>query len=497
MITHSRFRWTILLLLALTPPGCRAEASAPKQEHFIFLARGMSAETRRTVAGEIYALVGRHSFPGESIHFLAAPDDRVIASLTTPSGAPNRRLRHREVQPALRALAKYFGQSSPDPDDELALQLQLPEAPARVSRLRRTQLTPHVVLCGSPLYHDPRRLNWTMSRGHAPLDDSMTSLNSPWSEGMERFPEGTQLAVYTPAEFGQDAIHRSEIVRWVRYAYGQRGAAVLAVTPDAATAFSADKVLFPHPVTPRNNGAGMRLVVVTSAVLPTDMAPSTVGPVGPAPVPPLVFLPDEPVIAEPPVLERLKGKLKNVALLRDLSQSMLQDSNSLPSPVANAAVIADMQAKARTLPCEQFAVIGFGGQGSTGSQSRVVYHPWRLWGSGWSKATADSREQACETIAEWRVAGGTPTYDALLAARRLEGVDTVILWTDGLPSIPEDDDAQGRVLRLAEEMASEGITINCIGVGNLSGRGGGELDLEGAEFLRRLAHTTGGEYFAL
>jgi hypothetical protein len=492
----------VLLMAVLSPPGCRAGATQPMGEHFVFLASGMTAESRRTAAGAIYALVGKHALPGENIHLLAAPDDRVIGSLTTPSGSPNRRLRHHDVQPALRGLARYFGEATTASVSHSGegLQLQLPEIPARVSRLRRTHLAPHVILCGSPLYHDPRRLNWSMSLGHVPLYGSLNATGSPWNEGMERFPEGTSVAFYTPDVFGLDGDHRSEIVRWVRYAYGERGAQVLAVTPDATTAFTADRVLFPQPVTPRKEGSGMRLVVDTSNTPPTDATVPPMAPSVPAPLDvktPTATAPIDHILAAPPVLESLKGKLQNVVFLRDLSLSMLEDSEHVPTPEINAAVIADVQDKLLGLPLQRFALVGFGGKLDKGDEARLVYYPSRFWTKGWSDFFPAVRQNACRAMAKWQVAGGTPTYDALVAARQLEGVDTILLWTDGLPGIPVDGDAQGRILRLAEEMAAEGITINCIGVGNLSGRGGGVLDLEGAEFLRRLARTTRGEYFAL
>lgn len=531
MNTQLRCCRYLLLVMAMVPPGCRAEATTPQREHFVVLTE-LPAESRRAAAGEVYALIGKYALPGEAIHLLAAPEDRVIASLTVPSGSPNRRLRHRDVQPALRGLAKYFGEAPTTTvsKNNTGLQLQLPEIPARISRLRRTQLAPHVVLCGSPLYHDPRRLDWTMSLGHAPLDGSLDAIGSPWNEGMERFPEGASVAIYTPAEYGLDATHRSEMVRWVRFAYGERGAQVLAVTPDATTAFTADRVLFPQPVTPRKNGSGMRMVVPPSGTAPSDAIRPTPQPVQPAPTPtpapveaiestakprfdqvldpapapsPIdvlepAFIPSfNPELAPAPLMERLKGKLQNVVLVRDLSTSMLETADHRPTPEVNAAVIADIQAKLRGLQFQKFACVGFGGKGVSGSNARLCYHPSWFFYAPWSSAVPSAREVACKVVAGWEVRGGTPTYDALVAARQLEGVDTILLWTDGLPSIPDEDDAQSRVLRLAEEMAADGITINCIGVGALSHRGGGVLDLEGAEFLRRLAHSTGGEYYAL
>lgn len=511
MNTQLRCCRYLLLLMAMVPPGCRAEATTPQREHFVVLS-GLPAESRRAAAGEVYALIGKHALPGEAIHLLAAPEDRVIASLTVPSGSPNRRLRHRDVQPALRGLAKYFGEAPTTTvsKNNTGLQLQLPEIPARVSRLRRTQLAPHVVLCGSPLYHDPRRLDWTMSLGHAPLDGSLDAIGSPWNEGMEPFPEGASVAIYTPAEYGLDATHRSEMVRWVRFAYGERGAQVLAVTPDATTAFTADRVLFPQPVTPRKNGSGMRMVVPPSGTAPSDAIRATPPPVQPAPTPspapievseptvkPRFDQVLDPALAPAPDMELLKGELQNVVLVRDLSTSMLETADHRPTPEVNAAVIADIQAKLRGLQFQKFACVGFGGKGASGSNARLCYQPTRFFFAPWSSAVPTAREVACKVVAGWEVKGGTPTYDALVAARQLEGVDTILLWTDGLPSIPDEDDAQSRVLRLAEEMAADGITINCIGVGALSHRGGGVLDLEGAEFLRRLAHSTGGEYYAL
>lgn len=511
MNTQLRCCRYLLLLMVMVPPGCRAEATTPQREHFVVLTE-LPAESRRAAASEVYALIGKYALPGEAIHLLAAPEDRVIASLTVPSGSPNRRLRHRDVQPALRGLAKYFGEAPTTTvsKNNTGLQLQLPEIPARISRLRRTQLAPHVVLCGSPLYHDPRRLDWTMSLGHAPLDGSLDAIGSPWNEGMERFPEGASVAIYTPAEYGLDATHRSEMVRWVRFAYGERGAQVLAVTPDATTAFTADRVLFPQPVTPRKNGSGMRMVVPPSGTAPSDAIRPTPQPVQPAPTPtppPVEVIEStakprfdqvlDPALAPAPVMELLKGELQNVVLVRDLSTSMLETADHRPTPEVNAGVIADIQAKLRGLQFQKFACVGFGGKGASGSNSRLCYVPSRFIFARWSNALPTARELACKVVAGWEVKGGTPTYDALVAARQLEGVDTILLWTDGLPSIPGEADAQSRVLGLAEEMAADGITINCIGVGSLSHRGGGVLDLEGAEFLRRLAHSTGGEYYAL
>jgi HEAT repeat protein len=140
----------------------------------------------------------------------------------------------------------------------------------------------------------------------------------------------------------------------------------------------------------------------------------------------------------------------------------------------------------------------------------VGYHTEaQLMGRGTQKATASNKKAVGKMVASWTADGGTNTYDALELALALgqdrkradkkfdEGVDTIFLLSDGLPSFGKVSDPDEIVATIVDKAKKRRLRIHTIWVGAPSGGNGpnaGRANEMGERFMRGLAEGTGGQF---
>jgi hypothetical protein len=337
----------------------------------------------------------------------------------------------------------------------------------------------------------------------------LTSDASPLSKGVMDFPAGARVSWLTPAaDFGVDAPHRAAITRFWRLFFAAHGAELVRLSSDPAAGFAADDASqFAEAATPRNEPArmiaaamrtpgdgrirGERTIrfkpVKSTAAEPQERHDQ------PTHLPPEM---DEQAIvtppAVPPTIDALPGSVRRVAVLLDLSESMTAGQDQHQDLREQfAAVKADVQDKLRALPCDEFFVLGFGGEADDGNELRLQSYPWYWFGPDWALATPENREAACQAVASWEASGSTPTMPAMVEALKLDGLTMVLLYTDGLPNT---GGTQAELLALLE---GKDVVVNAIGVGSFSAAKPEAFDMAGGEFLQRLSEMTGGRFFSL
>jgi hypothetical protein len=139
----------------------------------------------------------------------------------------------------------------------------------------------------------------------------------------------------------------------------------------------------------------------------------------------------------------------------------------------------------------------------------VGYHTEaQLMGRGILKATPANKKQTGKMVGSWTADGGTNTYDALERALALgqdrkrpdkkfdEGVDTIFLLSDGLPSFGKVSDPDEIVNAIVEKAKKRRLRIHTIWVGAPAGNGpnAGRANEMGERFMRGLAEGTGGQF---
>lgn len=157
----------------------------------------------------------------------------------------------------------------------------------------------------------------------------------------------------------------------------------------------------------------------------------------------------------------LEGKMRNVVFIFDTSGSM--EYNEFKTYRDHLSKLV------RDYPFEKFNIVRFGG-------TVEVWRPNDL-----AVATTPNRNVAVrEFIGKFTPDGGTPTLKAIKAAYALPGVDTILIYTDGMPS--GDKEEQNAVIDYAASKKS--VVVNTIAIG--PGRH--------HKFMHELAEVTGGTY---
>jgi hypothetical protein len=174
----------------------------------------------------------------------------------------------------------------------------------------------------------------------------------------------------------------------------------------------------------------------------------------------------------------LKGPLRNTVFVFDTSGSM--DTPRFDE------YRQTLQSWINYLPLERFAVIDF--------DSTV-----RVFQEDFVDATPDMRAAAREFIDGFRADGRTDTRAALDRALAMEGVDTIVLFSDGAPTAPYPahqgqvsvSDIQQNISLieqwLRESNRSRGVVINCVAMGQYFNTAYGE-------FLQRVARDHNGVF---
>lgn len=174
----------------------------------------------------------------------------------------------------------------------------------------------------------------------------------------------------------------------------------------------------------------------------------------------------------------LRGELRNVVFIFDTSGSM-----KTPRFAEYKEMLASW---VRHLPMQRFAVIEFNNH----------IRPFR---PELVDATPENRAAAVKFIEGLPARGMTDTRGALQRAFAMEGLDTIVLLSDGEPTMPHPRGGgqitQADIRRniaeieqwLKENNASRNIVINCVAMGNYFTAAYGE-------FLQRVASDHGGTF---
>lgn len=181
------------------------------------------------------------------------------------------------------------------------------------------------------------------------------------------------------------------------------------------------------------------------------------------------------------------GRCEHMVFVVDYSGSMVGKHLKDPAPVE--AQFVEFKNRLKTLiqevPYKRFTVIAFAGIQDANWARLEIFEPGLVEGS------PSNRHRACEAIDRWRVDGGTPTLQAMEKAMAIEGVDTICLFSDGLPSQPGDQEKVVAYVA-AQRMWKHRCIVNAIAVGDYSGAPDGGMKL--LDFLRRVAEVGGGSF---
>ncbi len=377
---------------------------------------------------------------------------------------------------------------------------------ATINAARRTSFPCRVLIAASELYNDPRHAGWSMVGGKCPSDGVFSDRTTPFGSGCEQFPPGTIVNWLTPTGTFDDAAQAAGVQHFWRAFFHSYGAELRRLTPDPTTAFTfegASQFRDELVVRSKEPAKNQTLAFITEGNEQTTgpirrrMRPAVPRPAPPKPTPPPVAIPTAALPAGAPTetsaLSNLRGALKNVVIVRDLSGSMgfgIVDGEVVDLPKRKEAVIRDISHQLQTLPCERLCVIGF----TTNAEDEIVlptfptYWLWRKWGM----ATPELRSAAAEAQAAWPLQANNPMLAGLQAAMQLPDVDTILLYADGDPGGDRDE-----LLTFVDAMKAKGVTVNAIGVGPLSGEQADEFDVEGAKLMREIATRTDGAYLRL
>ncbi|NOY42788.1 MAG: hypothetical protein GXP26_13260 [Planctomycetes bacterium] len=249
---------TLAVALTITLYGCgEALQPAQNQEWFFIVAEGLDAETRHEVGQQLQELVGTTCVENDVVHFILAPSQKPLASMTVPAGSRNRRLRSQEINGELRKLIPYFTTETATGSQ----QINLPAVPATVRSLRRTQFPARVIIVGTPIYDDPQQGYWSMADGKVPTDASLEAPNCPFHMGVVDFPGGTIAEWFPPtSRFGVDHVHEEAITRYYRLFFQKHKAKLTRLTSNIAIALDGSASQFSDTLSPQQNAELMRTV---------------------------------------------------------------------------------------------------------------------------------------------------------------------------------------------------------------------------------------------
>lgn len=158
-------------------------------------------------------------------------------------------------------------------------------------------------------------------------------------------------------------------------------------------------------------------------------------------------------------LAGFEGKMRNVVFIFDTSASMKE---------RRFAKYRDrLKDLVHSYPFKNFNIVRFGG----------TVEPWHE--NDLKKATTVNRNNAADFIQTFTPKGGTPTLQAIKAAYAFPGVDTIVIYTDGLPSVSGE---QAAVIQYAK--SKKHVIVNTRSIGAEDHR----------KFMRDLAKATGGNF---
>ena len=182
-------------------------------------------------------------------------------------------------------------------------------------------------------------------------------------------------------------------------------------------------------------------------------------------------------------LTGINGKLKHVVFIFDTSGSMADNFNTSSfrrdGPKRGPKFqryLAALKRGVDTYPFTRFNVIRF-------STDVRAWKPGKM-----GRATDENKKSANAFIDKFQPNGGTATLKALQAAFRLPDVDTIILYSDGVPVYSQNQSHQAAIKEVMDWLQAnrrEGLVINTVAIG------GSHRSLH-REFLRKIAELTKG-----
>ncbi len=499
------------VLFSLLP---NASSAAQQQEYFLAIAEGVPPEVRLAVGNKLQDLIGSELAPGSLVHVLQVPNYQTLATFEVPHGSRKGRLKNRQLFSAWQSVLPFLK----NPETKGSTQVNLPRLPAKLRELRQSKFPVRVVIVGSLIYDDPRHPVWKFNP-YVPTDGCLTAEYCPFSGGVSDFPVGTKISWIAPTTdlaLDQPVIER--IKRFYRLFCDTHGGEIVRIGESATAAFRFNHSQFSDQLAPQKDGVAMRnpkieAILETGSVSSPVVVPKTTTPFKPVvdgrrpnseapPVTPeLTETPQTPPYERflPPVqLTSLSCDGGKVAFVIDYSDSMDKDrEKQLDLTWKKEKFHTDICQRIRTLNFKQFAVVGYQAEQIDQNTIEPRYYFFRRWffSPRWAESTAENREAACQAIASWQCKGGTPTLEALKMARRLDGITTILLYTDGLPSLTPAGDVQNYV----RQLAAEGITVHTIGLGPLPAPPGATsiYDEAGTAFMLDTAKAGQGHYFGI
>lgn len=501
---HSNSLVLALFSTLLLPMGC-GETHPPtgRHEYFHYIEEGATSSRRAELGEQLFRFVTERAVPGDVIHCIETPSMSPICSFAIPIATGVARITDPSVGPEIAKLQAYLTANAPGGSHQLGL----PSVASSIRRLRRTQLPPRVLLCASPIYDEARHGAWTFANGRAALPRALTAEGSPFAEGCEFLPDGCVVIWLVPPANEDGCIdqpHRKGVFDFNRAFIEHYGGTLHRITENVAAAFDFDG---PPAITDQlkavDDSRSIKMFAIETKPIETPLKVRTfkLGPAKeqPKPLLPAAVAPAPPSTAtviptQAPVVSALKGDLRNLVVLRDLSGSMhIRLPNGSVDTSPNQAVVIDVDKKLRSLACERLFVLGFGGRGPAGERDRIEVYPWYLLTPGWAEASSSTREAASEAQKQWSIGGGNPMHAALSAANQLDPAPTaVLLYADGDPGGDREE-----LLALVDVLAAKSVTINCIGVGILSGERPELFDVEAGALMHEIARRTNGTYLSL
>jgi len=219
---------TLTLVVMLTGAGCNSQPPRPLREVFLVLADNSPP----SAAVGLQDMVGDLP-PGSIIHLLAASQQKPVGKVVVPDGTRTSRLRKPAVRSALLTVKSHF-----EAPEAASQQVHLPGLGGLIRGLRQTDYPCHVILAGTPVYQDARHSGFDMTRNVVPSDSALESPDSPFANGVEKFPPGTTVTwLYSPVA-NIDFAHRSRLKRFYKGFCQVNDAKLARFTPDADTAFA-------------------------------------------------------------------------------------------------------------------------------------------------------------------------------------------------------------------------------------------------------------------
>jgi len=463
-----------LLFLGLSS-GCMSavmgpppEQAAPGHEEFYGLPDGFTSSGCLAIRDELLHRIANAPV-GQVMTFYMADNQSLVVSFTVPKGSPKFREKLAKVK-----LAKVWEILDPEKTDG-DKSIDLISLPATIRKYRKTDLPPHVFLIGDPMVKD-REQGLDIGKEFLPCDGCV--LDSSTSYGrMDIFPDGTKIKWLIPrSDYGNGPNHRTQVEHFLGLLVQTKSGKLVRMSSDPEVIFNSEiesqwadelepqdecnglKAVAPDDDPKRFTNDGHKIVDLGQGVEVTDRSPE---------------------------IDQIEGPLEQVLFLVDVSMSVQEHFPRMA---------ADVCEKLQSMPMERFAICGFGGTHDL--EARLELYPRGIFtGLKWAEATPQNREQASKFVKNLFVSGGTPTLEALEQIENLDGAITVLLYTDGIPTIGTD--SQPEVIQFVSDLVKDReIAINTIGVGALS-TSNDDFDYSGAYFLGLMAKRTGGAYFAL